>query len=129
MGASHLRCDLAVRAPGAPGYQLAVLVDTAAHYRSGDALERYVQRPGVLASAGWVTTLVLAKDVQEDAPGVLRRLEAALRTPGEQLIHMMARSRRASSSDASISALRADTLSTFTPRGMPFSRAYAQTSA
>jgi len=80
VGASHLRCDLAVRSPGAPGYQLAVLVDTATHYRSGDALERYVQRPGVLASAGWATTLVLAKDVHEDAPAVLRRLEAAIRS-------------------------------------------------
>ena len=79
VGASHLRWDLAVRSPGAPGYQLGVLVDTPAHYRGGDALERYVQRPGVLAAAGWLTTLVLAKDVHEDAAGVLRRLEAALR--------------------------------------------------
>jgi len=80
VGASHLRCDLAVRSPGASGYQLGVLVDTAAHYQNGDALERYVQRPGVLSSAGWVTTLVLAKDVHEDAQGVLRRLETTLRS-------------------------------------------------
>ncbi len=80
VGASHLRCDLAVRSPGASGYQLGVLVDTAAHYQNADALERYVQRPGVLSSAGWVTTLVLAKDVHEDAQGVLRRLETTLRS-------------------------------------------------
>jgi hypothetical protein len=82
VGASHLRCDLAVRSPGAPGYELAVLIDTPAHYRSGDAMERYLQRPGVLSSAGWATTLVLAKDVHEDPQAVMRRIEARLREPG-----------------------------------------------
>jgi hypothetical protein len=33
----------------------------------------------VLASAGWRTLLVLAKDVHDDAVGVVRRIEAAIK--------------------------------------------------
>ena len=40
-----------------------------------------------------------------------------------------ARRRRNNSSDASISTLRIDTLSTFTPSGSPLSRAYSHASA
>ncbi len=82
VGASHLRCDLAVRRPGAPAYDLGVIVDTPAHYRVGEPLERYVQRPGVLASAGWQTLLILAKDLHDDPAGVIRRIETALRAVG-----------------------------------------------
>jgi hypothetical protein len=84
VGASHLRCDVAIRRRGAPAYDLGLLVDTPAHYRVAAPLERYVQRPGVLASAGWQTLLVLAKDLHDDLPGVLRRVDAALKPPPRQ---------------------------------------------
>ena len=46
VGTSHLRCDIAVRTPGAPGYQLGVLVDTRLATTAAETLSRRATSSG-----------------------------------------------------------------------------------
>lgn len=82
VGGSHFRCDLAVRRASDAAHRLAVLVDTDAHYASGDADERYRVKPGLLHTFGWKVETVLAKDWRDDSSEVVARLEAALDPDG-----------------------------------------------
>jgi predicted DNA-binding WGR domain protein len=82
LGTSALRCDLAVRRPGDTEHRLAVLLD----HRPADAgvpgpandHERYIDRPRALASTGWDTTHVLAKDWLASPPAVVERIRRRL---------------------------------------------------
>lgn len=79
IGQSHFRCDLAVREPADRFARLAVLIDTEAHYRQRDLLERDVLRPLILRSFEWRVARVLTKDWYENRLAVMERLLRALR--------------------------------------------------
>ena len=79
VGESAFVCDVAVRKPGAETHQLAILIDTATHYASGDLLERHVVKPSVLAAFGWKTLTVLSLDWRRDPDRVLNRIERAIK--------------------------------------------------
>jgi hypothetical protein len=78
VGASHFRCDLAVRRRGDPRHVLAILMDTEPAYASASPFERWIQRPSLLSAADWRPMLVLAKDVQEDLRALVGRIDRAL---------------------------------------------------
>lgn len=80
LGASQVRCDLAVRLPGDDAHRLAVLVD---HHRGDttDDHERYIDRPRAFTSRGWSTAHVLAMDWLRDPDAVVARLVAELQEP------------------------------------------------
>ena len=78
IGQSGLRCNLGVRREGDQAYRLGVLVDTDSHYGTEDLVERYLQQPGLMASAGWRLERVFAKDWVQDRRAVFARLLAAL---------------------------------------------------
>jgi len=78
VGQSHFRCDLAIRMPDDDRYRLGVLVDTPAHYRQPDVLEREMMKPRLLRAFGWRIAHVLTKDWQADAEAVLERLSREL---------------------------------------------------
>lgn len=80
IGQSHFRCDLAIRRPEDTSYRLAVLIDTDAHYRQSDLLERDLMKPKLLAAFGWRVAHVLTKEWHEDRQRVLTRLEARLKS-------------------------------------------------
>ena len=80
IGQSGLRCDIGVRKDGDEAYRLGVLVDTDRHYATGDLLERYLQQPGLMTSAGWRLERVFSKDWIERPDEVLARL---LKAAGE----------------------------------------------
>jgi predicted DNA-binding WGR domain protein len=84
VGQSKFRCDIAVRAPSEPLYQLAILIDTDAHYANQNLLDRYFLQPSVLRAFGWRFTFVLTKDWYHQPDEVLSRLEKLLR--GEQVL-------------------------------------------
>lgn len=75
VGASQVRCDLAVRLPGDDAHRLAVLVD---HHtvETTDDHERYLDRPRAFSSRGWATAHVLATDWLRDPESVIARLLA-----------------------------------------------------
>ncbi|HEY6226567.1 MAG TPA: AAA domain-containing protein, partial [Verrucomicrobiae bacterium] len=83
VGQSKFRCDIAVRAPSEPLYQLAILIDTGAHYANANLLDRYFLQPSVLRAFGWRFTFVLTKDWYHQPEEVLGRLEKLLR--GEEV--------------------------------------------
>jgi predicted DNA-binding WGR domain protein len=83
VGQSKFRCDIAVRAASEPLYQLAILIDTDAHYANANLLDRYFLQPAVLRAFGWRFTFVLTKDWYHQPEEVLSRLEKLLR--GEQV--------------------------------------------
>ncbi len=88
VGQSSLRCDLAVCRQGDSAYRLGILIDSAFHYTTGNLLERYLLRPGVLRAFGWPIAMVLAKDWQQDPERLIARLERQLNgeeEPEEQL--------------------------------------------
>ena len=74
VGMSHFRCDIAARRHGENRYRLGVLVDTEAHYRQDDLLEREMMRPQLLRTFGWTIVHVLLRDWYTDRQGVLERL-------------------------------------------------------
>ncbi len=78
IGQSGFRCDAAVCRAGDKAYRLGVLVDTEAHYRESDLIERDLMRPRLLEAFGWKIETILTKDWWEDPAGVLRRIDAAL---------------------------------------------------
>jgi hypothetical protein len=77
-GESSFKIDLAVRRPGTPDYELAILLDGQVRDPEAQALERAVLRPGILRSFGWRVFDVLSKDWYEDPDTVLQQIEAAL---------------------------------------------------
>jgi len=81
VGGSRFRCELAVGSADDSSHRLAVLVDTDAHYESGDPDERYRVKPSLLDAFGWSVETVLAKDWRENRDETVSRLEATLRRP------------------------------------------------
>jgi hypothetical protein len=81
VGQSRFRCDLAVGSPSEREYQLGILVDTAAHYRNPNLLDRYLMQPSILRAFGWRVALVLTKDWYQNPDEVLARLERLLPRP------------------------------------------------
>jgi hypothetical protein len=77
-GESGFKIDVAVRRPGSPDYELAILLDGQTRCPGADALERAVLRPGILKSFGWRVFDVLSKDWYEEPEKVLLQIEAAL---------------------------------------------------
>ena len=75
VGSSHFRCDLTVRLKGEADHRVGVLLDTSESYATMGALERWVERPGLLARAGWSPVIVLGKDVLENVDAVAARIE------------------------------------------------------
>jgi hypothetical protein len=82
VGQSQFRCDLAVASGSASQYQLGILVDTGAHYRNPNLLDRYLMQPSNLRAFGWCFAYVLTKDWYHNPNDVLARLERLLRSPG-----------------------------------------------
>jgi hypothetical protein len=74
LGASRLRCDLAIRRPGEPRFRLGVLVDGPDHWALG-ADEALRLKPGVLRAFGWNLTTVLTRDWLADPAHIIRQLE------------------------------------------------------
>jgi hypothetical protein len=62
LGQSTVRCDVAVREPGASAFSTAILTDNANHYEIEDIVDRYVTIPALLRGAGWDVQFALAKD-------------------------------------------------------------------
>jgi hypothetical protein len=79
VGQSHFRCDLAVRGQQDSVYRLGILIDTDAHYRQADVLERELMKPALLKAFGWRTAHVLTKEWHEDRDRVLSRLDQLCR--------------------------------------------------
>jgi hypothetical protein len=82
VGQSQFRCDLAVASGSASQYQLGILVDTGAHYRISNLLDRYLMQPSILRAFGWCFAYVLTKDWYHNPNDVLARLERLLRGQG-----------------------------------------------
>jgi hypothetical protein len=79
VGGSRFRCELAVGIADDSSHRLAVLVDTDAHYDSGDPDERYRVKPSLLDAFEWSVETVLAKDWRDSRDETMSRLEATLR--------------------------------------------------
>ena len=87
VGQSRFRCDLAVASKSLGHYQLAILVDTSAHYQNASLLDRYLMQPSILRAFRWNCALVLTKDWYHNPDDVLARLERLLESasaPGDQ---------------------------------------------
>ncbi len=78
VGASRLRCDLAIRRPNESRYRLGVLLDRPEHWALG-VDEALRLKPGVLRAFGWRVTTVLTKDWLLDRNSVLRYLDTLAR--------------------------------------------------
>ena len=74
VGASRLRCDLAIRRNNESRFRLGVLVDRPDHWGLG-ADEAIRLKPGVLRAFGWRVTTLLTKDWLADPAGSVRFLE------------------------------------------------------
>jgi predicted DNA-binding WGR domain protein len=75
VGQSRFRVDLAVAKPGEHAWQLAILLDTEAHYGNPDFMERYLLQPSILRAFGWEPMVLLAKDWFADSEQVLNRIK------------------------------------------------------
>lgn len=82
VGQSSFRCDLAVRKQDENVYRLGILVDTDAHYRQRDVLERELMKPKLLQTFGWQIAHVLTKEWYEDRDRVIARIEDRLHRSG-----------------------------------------------
>ena len=78
VGQSRFRCNLAVASKSLSDYQLGILVDTSAHYRNTNLLDRYLMQPSILGAFGWKCAIVLTKDWYHSPDDVLARLERLL---------------------------------------------------
>ena len=76
IGASRLRCDLALRRPREPRYRLGVLVDRPEHWALG-VDEAIRLKPGVLQAFGWKVTTLLTKDWLGGPEQIVKQLEDA----------------------------------------------------
>lgn len=81
MGQSRFRCDVAVRAAGAPQHQLAIMVDTQG---TAGLVERFHTQPSILRAFGWQVLVVLAKDWWHEPLAVIERIEKLLRGVDEE---------------------------------------------
>jgi hypothetical protein len=81
VGASRLRCDLAIRKPHEARYRLGVLVDRPDHWALG-ADEALRLKPGALRAFGWRVTTLLTKDWLVDRDSALSAIEAHASLPG-----------------------------------------------
>jgi predicted DNA-binding WGR domain protein len=84
-GMSHFRCDLAVRRHGDARHRLGLLIDSEAHYRQEDLLERDLMRPSLLRAFDWQVALLLSADWYRDREAVLARI-VRLVEGGEQAV-------------------------------------------
>jgi predicted DNA-binding WGR domain protein len=79
VGQSDFKCALAVkRRPGDAEYSLAILVDDERHYRNGNLIEQYSQRPAILERFGWKLLPVYAKDWLHQPQKVMEQVLKAL---------------------------------------------------
>jgi len=83
VGQSGFKCSLAVkRRPDDGHYSLAILVDDEQHYRNGNLIEQYYQRPAILRSFGWMVLPVYAKDWLHQPQKVMEQVWRALGVEG-----------------------------------------------
>jgi predicted DNA-binding WGR domain protein/DNA polymerase III delta prime subunit len=83
VGQSGFKCSLAVkRRPEDGHYSLAILVDDEQHYRNGNLIEQYYQRPAILRSFGWMVLPVYAKDWLHQPQKVMEHVLRALGVEG-----------------------------------------------
>jgi AAA domain-containing protein/uncharacterized protein DUF4011 len=80
LGQSAFRCDLAVRRPESPDWQVAVLLDTPARVDAQPLAERMTSHPAVLAATGWRVVHVLTRDWLETPGHVLDTVSGATLT-------------------------------------------------
>jgi hypothetical protein len=79
VGQSGFKCSLAVkRHPEDRQYSLAILIDDEQHYRNGNLIEQYYQRPAILRSFGWTVLPVYAKDWLHQPQKVMEQVWRAL---------------------------------------------------
>ena len=71
VGASRLRCDVAIRRPGEARYRVGILVDRPEHWALGPD-EALRLKPGVLRAFGWRVTTMLTKDWLADPASCIR---------------------------------------------------------
>jgi len=84
VGQSGFKCSLAVRRrPEDEHYSLAILIDDEQHYRNGNLIEQYYQRPAILRSFGWTVLPVYAKDWLHQPQKVMEQLWRALGVGGD----------------------------------------------
>ena len=62
LGQSTIRCELAIKASGAPGHQTAILTGNLQSFGIAEVVDRHVIQPEILRSAGWDVRFALAKD-------------------------------------------------------------------
>ncbi len=74
VGASRLRCDVAIRRKHESKYRLGILIDRPEHWALG-ADEALRLKPGVLHAFGWQITTLLTKDWLEAPAEAVRRIE------------------------------------------------------
>ncbi len=79
VGQSDFKCSLAVkRLPEDENYFLAILIDDDQHYRNGNLIEQYYQRPAILQRFGWTVLAVYARDWLHQPRKVMEQLLTAL---------------------------------------------------
>ena len=79
VGQSDFKCSLAVkRHPDDEQYALAILIDDEQHYRNGNLIEQYYQRPAILKNFGWNVLPVYAKDWLRQPQKVMEEVMKAL---------------------------------------------------
>jgi superfamily I DNA and/or RNA helicase len=84
VGQSDFKCSLAVkRRSEDEEYALAILIDDEGHYRNGNLIEQYYQRPAILESFGWRVLPVYAKDWLHQPQKVLEHIVELLKTTQE----------------------------------------------
>ncbi|WP_431217864.1 AAA domain-containing protein [Puia sp. P3] len=82
VGQSDFKCSLAVRRNGDDeAYSLAILIDDDSHYRNGNLVEQYYQRPAILKAFGWRVLPVYAKDWLHQPQKVLELVVKVLNDP------------------------------------------------
>src|SRR6201991_4999136 len=80
VGQSDFKCSLAVkRKPEDEDYALAILIDDELHYRNGNLVEQYYQRPAILRAFGWKVLAVYAKDWLHQPQKVMEQVLKALK--------------------------------------------------
>jgi predicted DNA-binding WGR domain protein len=79
VGQSDFKCALAVKKrPEDTEYSLAILIDDERHYRNGNLIEQYSQRPAILERFGWKLLPVYAKDWLHQPQKVMEQVLKAL---------------------------------------------------
>ncbi len=80
VGQSDFKCSLAVKQkPEDEAYSLAILIDDDLHYRNGNLVEQYYQRPAILKAFGWKVLPLYAKDWLHQPQKVMEQVLKALK--------------------------------------------------